>query len=111
MQDRNKTDKATEENGLRIEKRDVIYTAVLECGHLIGLTKGQYEHATHVRCYKCEERKEREQRGCHNCGANVGAGCAAMQQNPADAGYTTEASHMNLCDGWIPPNADEDKEG
>jgi hypothetical protein len=51
------TRSAHEARGLRIEKRDVIYNAVLECGHLVAITKEQYENATHAKCYKCEEKK------------------------------------------------------
>lgn len=38
--------------------KTVTYTCVATCGHLLGITKKQYETAKRIRCYKCGERKK-----------------------------------------------------
>lgn len=68
-------------------------------GEYIGTQNPQYEYIhdepeiESVFCYHVYEIV----RDCNNCGKNVGAGCAAMQQHPADAGYV-----QPYCDGWEP---------
>lgn len=43
----------------RIEVRNVLYTAVLDCGHVVALTEKQYRKGQLAPCYKCYEAEKK----------------------------------------------------
>lgn len=39
----------------RVLLRRVTYTCVVECGHILSMTRRQFRSAKSIRCYKCGE--------------------------------------------------------